>query len=223
MVTGLHITIAGESVVSALQEATSLDRQTGSHFARTSSFRSERRCWLSRQVQNGGFETGDFTGWTLTGDTHLPGCATYQLVPAVLLLTRGTFAAYFGPVGDTATISQMIATTPGSQYTLTFSWPIRSAAHRIISQVQFGNGASFSSRNFGAAFGWQEFQLDWDRTGQNELSFTFRNDPAYWFLDNVTVTSGGQGGTTPEPGTLGSVRQRTGGSRRYGSSQVFGW
>jgi hypothetical protein len=62
--------------------------------------------------------------------------------------------------------------------------------------------ASFSVTNFGVAFGWQEFDVtDTATSTQTELSFTFRNDPAYWFLDDVSVSSSG-GGTTPEPGTF---------------------
>jgi hypothetical protein len=66
--------------------------------------------------------------------------------------------------------------------------------------AQFGD-ASFSVTNFGVAFGWQEFTLtDTASSSQTSLSFTFRNDPAYWFLDDVSVSSGQ--GTTPEPGTF---------------------
>jgi len=35
---------------------------------------------------------------------------------------------------------------------------------------------------------------------QTNLSFTFRNDPSYWFLDNVSVSQ--SGGTVPEPGSM---------------------
>ena len=128
---------------------------------------------------------------------HLSECATYPLVPAVLLLTMGTYAAYFGPVGDTATIRRMIATDAWMlQYTLSISsWLIRSAAHRTIFQVQFGT-AQFSAH---AILAWRlagsEFTISdmSTATGQTELlSFTFRNDPAYWFLDNVSVTLSGR-------------------------------
>ena len=36
-------------------------------------------------------------------------------------------------------------------------------------------------------------------TTSTRLTFTFREDPDYWFLDNVSVSSGG---TTPEPGPM---------------------
>ena len=67
--------------------------------------------------------------------------------------------------------------------------------------VTFGT-ATFTLNNFGTAFGWQQFLLtDTASSSQTELSFTFRHDPAYWFLDNVQINAGGQG-TTPEPSTL---------------------
>ena len=66
-------------------------------------------------VTNGGFETGDFTGWTLTGtgggvaiDTRFPHTGTSD---AAFALANG---------GTTATLSQSIATTAGQSYSLSF-------------------------------------------------------------------------------------------------------
>jgi hypothetical protein len=153
-------------------------------------------------VTNGSFETGDFTGWTVSGDTTFNGVCDVSTCPGGFAPEDGNFAAFFGPVGDTATIGQEIATTPGSQYTLSFYLADPSGGTPNYFSVQFGT-AQFTLSNFGVAFGWQQFQLTETATGtETPLSFTFRNDPAYWFLDNVVVTQGGQGGTTPEPGTL---------------------
>jgi hypothetical protein len=152
-------------------------------------------------VTNGGFETGDFSGWTLSGDTSIVGVCDVSSCPGGFAPQEGNFAAYFGPVGDTGTISQSIATTPGDLYTLKFFLADPAGGTPNYFSVQFGN-TQFTLNNFGAAFGWQEFDLTTQATGTStNLSFTFRQDPAYWFLDNVSVTQGGQG-TTPEPGTL---------------------
>jgi hypothetical protein len=152
-------------------------------------------------VTNGGFETGDFTGWTLSGDTGLVGVCNVSTCPGGFAPEEGTFAGFFGPVGDTGTISQEVATTPGQQYTLSFYLADPEGGTPNYFSVQFGT-AQFTLNNFGTAFGWQEFLLTETATSSTtDLSFTFRHDPAYWFLDNVSVTSGGQG-TTPEPGTL---------------------
>src|SRR5579863_7709011 len=72
------------------------------------------------QVNNGSFETGDFTGWTVSGDTAFVGVCDVANCPGGFAPENGKFAAYFGPVGDTATISQNIATTPGDSYALSF-------------------------------------------------------------------------------------------------------
>jgi hypothetical protein len=151
-------------------------------------------------VTNGSFETGDFTGWTLSGDTTFTGVCNVSTCPGGFPPEDGTYAAYFGPVGDTATISQTIATTPGDEYSLSFYLANPVGGTPNYFNVTFGN-SSFSFTNFGTAFTWQQFTLTTLATSdQTQLSFTFRNDPSYWFLDNVTVQQ--SGGTVPEPGTL---------------------
>ncbi len=151
------------------------------------------------QVNNGSFETGDFSGWTVSGDTGFTGICDVSSCPGGFGPQDGNFAAYFGPVGDTATISQTIATTPGDTYSLSFYLANPVGGTPNFFQVTFGN-SSFSFTNFGVAFNWQQFTLTTVATSdQTPLSFTFRNDPSYWFLDNVTVQQ--SGGTVPEPGT----------------------
>jgi hypothetical protein len=152
-------------------------------------------------VQNGGFETGDFSDWTVSGDTTLIGVCSLSTCPGGYAPFDGTYSAYFGPVGDTATIAQTITTTPGQQYNLSFYLANPVGGTPNYFSVQFGT-ASFSFTNFGTAFNWQQFTLSTVATGdQTSLSFTFRNDPAYWFLDDVSVTQGGSG-SVPEPGTI---------------------
>jgi hypothetical protein len=154
----------------------------------------------SNLVTNGSFETGDFTGWTLSGDTTFTGVCDATTCPGGFTPEDGNYAAYFGPVGDTATISQSIATTPGDEYSLSFYLANPVGGTPNYFSVTFGN-SSFSFTNFGVAFGWQQFTLTTvATTDQTNLSFTFRNDPSYWFLDNVTVQQ--SGGSTPEPSTL---------------------
>lgn len=154
----------------------------------------------SNLVTNGSFETGDFTGWTVSGDPAFTGVCDASTCPGAFAPEDGNFAAYFGPVGDTATISQMIATTPGDEYSLSFYLANPVGGTPNLFSVTFGN-SSFSFSNFGVAFGWQQFTLTTLATSdQTPLSFTFRNDPSYWFLDNVNVQQ--SGGTVPEPGTL---------------------
>ena len=65
------------------------------------------------QVNNGGFETGDFTDWTQFGDTTFNGVCSAGTCPDGETPFAGNFSAFFGPVGDTGGIYQDITTVPG--------------------------------------------------------------------------------------------------------------
>ena len=74
-------------------------------------------------VSNCGFETGDFTGWTISGNTANPG-ENYYGVDA-FDANSGNDGAYMSQDfidGGTAPValSQTVATTPGDMYSLTF-------------------------------------------------------------------------------------------------------
>ncbi len=64
-------------------------------------------------VLNGGFETGDFTGWTELGDP------TYNIVWAGNPHS-GFYAGLSGPVDVLGGISQSIATIAGHSYEVSF-------------------------------------------------------------------------------------------------------
>ena len=55
---------------------------------------------------------------------------------------------------------------------------------------------SLTNPNTGAA--WTQFSFDVVGTGSDTIQFSFRDDPAYMALDNVSVS----GGTVPEPSSL---------------------
>ena len=65
-------------------------------------------------ITNGGFETGDFTGWMLTG-IDLSHDQVRAQDPH-----SGTFAAFLGSVGGDSFLSQLFATNPGDSYTLDY-------------------------------------------------------------------------------------------------------
>ncbi|MDD5141783.1 MAG: protease pro-enzyme activation domain-containing protein [Verrucomicrobiales bacterium] len=67
-------------------------------------------------VSNGGFETGDFTGWTLANSSSFDG-----VVDSLILTPHtGTFCFAFGHQGAFTFLSQTLATTPGQSYLLSF-------------------------------------------------------------------------------------------------------
>ena len=63
-------------------------------------------------VTNGGFES-DFTGWLLSGSADYAGVGGG-------MVNSGANAAYFGPVGATASISQVLNTVAGQSYDVSF-------------------------------------------------------------------------------------------------------
>lgn len=145
-------------------------------------------------VDNGGFETGDFTGWTQFGDPSFSGVD--GSAPQ-----SGVYAAFFGP-SSTGGIFQMLTTVPGKLYTIEF-WlqneaDVTGAATPNFFSFDWDGGAvDFTITDAPAtAYTHYSFVLASPQTS-TQLLFSFRNTPAFWDLDNVSVTA-----TVPEPGSL---------------------
>jgi hypothetical protein len=138
-------------------------------------------------VINGGFETGDFTGWTLSGNTSFTGVTTGNA-------HGGRWAAFSGPDGSLGELSQYIATTPGMTYTLTYF--LRSDG-RSPNEFRATFGDKTVDLTDLPAFGYTRESLAFTATDRSTLvRFDFRNDNGVFFLDDVSVS------VVPEPGAL---------------------
>jgi hypothetical protein len=144
-------------------------------------------------VVNPGFETGNFTGWTQSGNTGFAGVSA----PAA---HTGSFGAFFGPIGSLGFLSQNLVTDPGASYDLTF-WLLNQGGTPNQFQASWnGSVIAGSVMNNAAAFGYTQFTFPGLlATGSSTaLQFGFRQDPAFWFFDDVSVTPSTPA-SVPEP------------------------
>jgi len=141
---------------------------------------------VNNLVANCGFETGDFTGWTLSGNLGFEGVSTS--IP-----NSGAYGGFFGGVGSDNVISQVLPTAPGL-YDISF-----------YLQSDGGNPNHFAlswngvPQLFGntSAFPYSQFSLSGIAgLGGDQISFAIRDDPGFMFLDDVIVTA------VPEPGSM---------------------
>jgi hypothetical protein len=162
-------------------------------------------------VANAGFESGDFTGWTLAGDSrddhsfvstpaHYPGWNEW-------LPNGGSAFAALGGTGPDAELSQTFATTPGSTYT--FSFQLGSDGEKPDHfEASFGGATVLALTDAPetpghdlihgpAAAAYTFYHFTQTATGPTTtIRFTAKNEPGWWALDDVSVTD------LPEPSPL---------------------
>lgn len=146
----------------------------------------------SAQV-NGGFETGDFTGWTQFGNTGFTGVnlgAFGGVNPH-----GGANQAFFGPVGSTGGIEQTVSGNAGDRCTVDY-WLHNFGGDPNSFEASL-DGMVVNSMTNAAAFDYTNFNGVVVIANSNPvLRFTTRHDPSFWLLDDVSVTC------VPEPASL---------------------
>ena len=162
-------------------------------------------------VVNGGFETGDLTGWTETGDNSarcFPAVSVQNLGPASFCggavntfpPHSGQYAAFFNNATTlgAGTISQTLLTTAGDTYNLTF-WLDTFAAPTTPNEftVMWGTQQVLDLVNIDTNNSYRKYSVNVTATGSNTtLSLIGTNNPSSTGLDDVSVSA------VPEPSTL---------------------
>jgi len=142
-------------------------------------------------VTNGGFETGNFAGWTQGGNLgfqSVTGGAAHS----------GSFGAHLGPVGSPGTLSQLLNTVAGQTYTISF-WLANEGNPPDSFTASFDGNPLLFSLSDSAPFGYQQFSFIATGTAPTLLQFTFQQNPSFWDLDDISVQ--GPAGSVPEPAT----------------------
>ena len=146
-------------------------------------------------IVNGGFETGDFSGWKLGNGTghaiginFLVGSERSEHHGSGDMAHHGLGEALFGGIGGDVTLSQSVATNANEHYTVDF-WLMNDTAASPGKHGFGGNDFSASWNgvalmptivNADKSSGYTEYQFDvTGAAGHSTLEFSARNDDGF--------------------------------------------
>ncbi len=138
-------------------------------------------------VTNPGFETGDLTGWSVTGgNAH----AVANISPH-----SGIYHWSAGDFGVPSVLSQTIATTAGETYSLSF-YLNNDGLTPTMWRVRW-NGVDIDGEDDGLSFGYTLMSYLVTGTGNDTVSFAFLQENLFFRLDDVSLEV-----AAPEPASL---------------------
>jgi hypothetical protein len=159
-------------------------------------------------VANCGFETGDFTSWTLAGNDvpltlgNLYGVEGTDPFDGISPNSGSDQAFFADLVANATTLSQTITTVPTDAYTVSFFLAQDTAVASPYSNAfsaSFG-GASLVNLVAVPVQGYTEYSYNVDATSASSvLSLTFGNDLGEFLVDDISVVNDTPAATTPEP------------------------
>lgn len=142
-------------------------------------------------VTNGGFETGTFSGWSLSGSGSSGVYANFPGLPASLQNFRAAFN------GASVTLFQDIATVTGQGYNFGFTNQVDAGTTSNSFSAAFGGATIYSQSNINSAgMGFTPRSFGVVATSAlTRVSFTFASAGGFQNFDNVNVNA------VPEPAT----------------------
>jgi hypothetical protein len=153
-------------------------------------------------IINGGFETGDFTGWTLSGNTGY-GIGVCEVGSDFLGSTctshSGDYAAALGPPRSLAYLDQTLSTVPGGVYSVTLYLRNDNLGSSPDNGFYiFWAGSEVYSLTNAADFDYTQITVSGlvATAASTDLELGFLNTPGGFFVDDISA------GAVPEPATL---------------------
>ena len=165
---------------------------------------------VEQSVQNGGFETGNYSSWYLNGIlkgsggnsnfivsssmTISSGYSGYASIPGTQFVHSGSYGTWLGQSGTLGYLSQTLPTIPGQPYLLSFWFENSNVGQGSNTSPNaflalWNTNTVFGATNLGI-FSWTNMQFIVTATGTNTvLQFGFQNDPGVFSLDDVSVTA----------------------------------
>ena len=141
---------------------------------------------------NGSFETGDFTGWTETG--NLGFTSVTPSGTGGYAAEDGNYFVFAGAVGSNNLLSQTFVDTPGALY---IAAGYMASNGTIPSEFNIEiNGDSNIVVDDSAPQPYTKYAFYFTGTGLDTFAVSSRDDPSYIALDNFSVTAAT---AVPEP------------------------
>jgi hypothetical protein len=153
-------------------------------------------------VTNGGFETGNFSGWTTTGSAAVNTAAKHT----------GTYGAQLGvntPTTDSTAVQTFTLPSNATQLsfwyantcpdTVTYDW-----ATATVKDNSTGTTTTILAKTCTATATWTQVTWNASASAGHSVTLTLTNhddnysaDPTFTYFDDVTVATSGGGDTTP--------------------------
>lgn len=147
-------------------------------------------------ITNGGFETGNFTGWTVSDDPY--DNTTVEKASSdpnnLVIPFSGEYVARLGTADMDGTLSQTIVDAAGQPYQLSM-WLKSDGNTPNDFNVSWNGNTIYSQTNIPVS-DYFNIALNVTSTGTDTLLIGERNDAGYLYLDNVSLNS------VPLPGTF---------------------
>lgn len=180
-------------------------------------------------LSNGGFETGDFSGWTHGGNLDFTDVVSGPSPNGEYSGPQsGRYYTYAGPAFDDGTLSQTFFDLPGEKLTIS-GWVIAdNLGFDSPSHVDFlFNGVSIlTTGNPVPNQPWTQYSFSANATGHDTFTVSFSDDITYVGLDSFSVSNSVS--AVPEPSTwvmiilgfagIGFLSSRRG--KLFGSTEV---